>query len=313
MNQSEIRNSILKFSSSFVEEKFNYVSNSDRVVWITDVDVERGAVHGGDREGTVTIGQIKDYAREFSKGEAVHIEQAIGSSSNNRSVVEALMAHHPNVAVCYQPKPGGSQDSKHTRWFDYVIHRPGRMLRRDDLGTKQTSASPELSEWTAPEWCLAVESARHLEKNPSDKDKLLALLDKSTSPSDWEQKINLVDFVRSGENDSTDYSEDQLEKARWYFRFTLAEYGRWDDYFGDTSPEIGLAEQTISTGPAGEKLCSILELEGPRSASGKLPGSKMVDMFVKELHAAGMHIDEMESLKASQLEDDYSGTTDGGA
>lgn len=295
MTEDEIEESILRFADEFVGQNFRYVNDSDKIVRITDVGPSKGAAHEGEREGRVTLSQIREYTQEFAKGGAVHIEQAIGSSSNNRSVVEALMAHHPQVVVCYQPKPSGTQNSKHTRWFDYVVHRPGRMLRRDDWGTRQTSGQPETSGWAAPEWCLAVDAARYLEENPSDEDELCDLLDQSTGRSGWSRKVELLKSVRSDENSTQDFSSRDRGQARWYLDFSRGDYGSWNDYFDGTSPEEGLAEKVVSTVSAGDQLCNMLGLNSPEAVSSDLPSAKMLDMFVEELRRVGMHVDRGET------------------
>ena len=290
MDSGIIVDSILNFSLHFEGEVFHYVGNPSKNVRVDRVSSEGEPVIRGDREGTIKLHMVESYAQELAKGQAVHREQALGASGNMRSVVEALIAHHPQVIVCYQPTSSGSTNAKHLQWFDYVVHRPGDMLRRDDLGTGETNGHPERWRPVAPEWCLASEAALYLDENPSESEELHDLLRQSTRYPTIDSVVELIASVSQENSTDSSYSDEQIERAQWYLNFRKGEYGSWNDYFGNASPEKGLAERAVSTGTEGERLCDMLGLESPSARSTELAGTEMVGAFVGVLRETGMHV-----------------------
>jgi hypothetical protein len=177
------------------------------------------------------------------------------------------------------------------------------MVRRDDLGTKENKQEPRTPDWIAPEWCLAAKAARQLEdEDPPDEDRLYDLLNDTTSRcTEWREKIDLLRRVQSEETESWGGPPEELECAEWYFGFSDGNYGDWDDYFGDTSPEDGLAEKAIL--PEGDvekrnELCTMLDLNTSAVATTGFANSETVTMFVGVLEDAGMHIQAEETDEA---------------
>jgi len=303
MDVDSISESIFRFAQYF-DGDFHYLEDDDKKMEVAEVDPERGIIPSGYSDQTITLGKINGYAQEFTEMKAVHIEH-VGIGGSKRGIPEGFLAHHPQVVVCYQPKPDKEQDSKHIRWFNYVIHKPGEMVRRDDLGTKENKQEPRTSDWIAPEWCLAAKAARQLEDDdPPDEGRLYDLLERTTSRSEWEEKIDLLRRIQSEEiEDIEDWDgpQQELERARWYFDFSRGEYGEWDDYFADTSPEEELAEKAINPNadeqPRNE-LCEVLDLKFSAVATTGFAGSQTVRMFVEALQDAGMHIQAEETDEA---------------
>jgi hypothetical protein len=297
MNKDKISNSIVKFAKNFKNEEFGGIS-TEASIYIRKVD-DSGRVifeRDGD-EDKIFSGQIGDYADAFARYETVHYTDAFGDSYSNQVTVEGLVACHPQVVVCYQSQRDGSGDSKHTRWLDYVVHKPGRIVRRDDFRKRDISQQPKTSDWTAPEWCLAVEAARHLLENPSDEDELYHLLKQSTDRCDWVQKVRLLKSIISQNDPDVLVSDEERELAHWYCDFSNGDYGDWEGYFAGTSPEEGLSEHAVSTGPEGEDLCEILGLDSPASKSAELAGVETIGMFVGALRDTEMHVSEEKDQK----------------
>lgn len=299
----EIINSILNFVKESEGESFCYLKqrSRDKDIIIDEIRDNGGIDFRGNRKGSVGPGLVNKYARHFKDGEAVHSDKDI-DGGNSRAVLEGIIAHHPQVVFCKQPRSSGERALPHTKWFDFVVHKPGEIIRRDDLGTNQVD-QPEKSDWIAPEWCLAAEAARQLEDDdPPDKDRLYDLLNQTTSrSSEWEEKIDLLRRIQSGENEPQDGETQELERAQWYFDFSRGEYGDWDDYFDGTSPEEGLAEKAIL--PEGDvekrnELCKMLDLNTSAVATTGFANSETVTMFVAALEDAGMHIQAEETDEA---------------
>lgn len=302
MNVNSMSESIFKFANKF-EDEFQYVKdeNNNKKMEVEKVVHKEKIIPRGYRDTAFTLEKVNDYAREFVKMKPVHIEDA-SSGGSKRGALEGFLAHHPQVVVCYQPKPGKEQDSKHIRWFNYVIHKPGEMVRRDDLGTKDNKEGSRTSDWIAPEWCLAAKAARRLEDDDiPEKDRLYDLLNQTTSRSEWEEKIDLLRRIQSEEIEDWDGPQQEMERARWYFDFSRGEYGDWDDYFADTSPEEELAEKAVNPKADEQprnKLCEVLDLKFSAVATTGFAGSQTVRMFVEALQDAGMHIQAEETDEA---------------
>lgn len=297
----DIKSDILKFASE-CEENLCYLKSSsrDKNIVIDKVRSNGGIEFHGNREGTVNPDIVDQYATLFEKGEAVHCDDDV-SGGNTRAVAEGIVAHHPQVVFCKQPKTDGGQSVKHTKWLDHIIHKPGEIIRRDDLGTIQVGEL-ETSDWTAPEWCLAAKAARQLEDDDLfNEDRLYDLLDQTTSRSEWEEKINLLRLIQSEETESWDGPTQEEERAQWYFDFSRGEYGDWNDYFVDASPEEGLAEKAIepeADEDQRDELCDMLDLEASAVATTGFASSQTVGMFVEALQDAGMHVQAQEAEEA---------------
>jgi hypothetical protein len=223
--------------------ELGYISGRGK---ISQVIVDKAHRHVGllDAEGdahTIGFERLRVIAEALARGEPVHVQATYQGGGNDSGLVETLFAHTSHVGWKRIDR------KKHIVWFPYELHPIGALLNLDS------------SDWTNPEWALAVliykrvVKARNMSTIPAP---LPSQLASCTSKNDksWQARIaNLRTSEVGGGFDGGEHTKSIC--ARWIDRLS-----------SDTSEVESLATKAFSEGAPKkevEAVCAAIGMKPP--------------------------------------------------
>ncbi|MEI6175355.1 MAG: hypothetical protein WCS43_00570 [Verrucomicrobiota bacterium] len=133
MKKPEILENILTGANDLAGNKLQYLTGSN---FFTPGSVEDGRISGSRDNGEINISKhmVETYADALESGYPIHVDTAMGGAGNERSALEALVAHLPNAGFILRGDFNGKK-GKHVIWFDHPVNKLGEL--RDVTGDWQ--------------------------------------------------------------------------------------------------------------------------------------------------------------------------------
>jgi MoxR-like ATPase len=179
MNADQILQQVVNELSELPKgSELNYISGRGKISDIV-VNADSKNVTLKDADGdehTIGFPRLKVVAEQLSRGSEVHVQTAYQGGGNDSGLIETLYAHTTHVGWKKVDR------KKHLLWFPHEIHTVGALLQ---LGG---------SDWTNPEWALAVliyervVKARSMSTIPAPMPAQLALCTAKNEKS-WQARI----------------------------------------------------------------------------------------------------------------------------
>lgn len=209
MDADQILQQVVKNLSELPRgSELDYISGRGK---ISDIVVNAGRKNvtlkdaDGD-EHTIGFPRLKVVAEHLSRGSEVHVQTAYQGGGNDSGLIETLYAHTAHVGW---KKVDGK---KHLIWFPHELHPVGTLL---NLGG---------SDWTNPEWALAVliyervVKARSMSTIPAPMPAQLAMCTAKNEKS-WQARIaNLRTSEKGGGFDGG--AKTKALCAKWIARYS---------------------------------------------------------------------------------------------
>ena len=124
MKTPEILDCILSGANDLAGRKLDYLTGNN---FFTPTEVEGGRISGSRDNGEINISKhmVETYARALASGRPIHVDTAMGGAGNERSALEALVAHLPNAGFIPRGDFNGKK-GKHVVWFDHPVNNLGQ-------------------------------------------------------------------------------------------------------------------------------------------------------------------------------------------
>lgn len=108
--------------------EITYVSGRNKVNLVeVDEPNSRILVERGGERTSISLERIEIVVRELTKGRLVDVNDALNSGGSDRSIIEALLAHLPNVGYYTGESLYNSTPHKKIAWFEEEIHPLGEL------------------------------------------------------------------------------------------------------------------------------------------------------------------------------------------
>jgi MoxR-like ATPase len=141
MDADQILQEVIKDLSELPKgSELNYISGRGKISDIV-VDEDSNNITLKDADGdahTIGFPRLKVVAEQLSRGGEVHVQTAYQGGGSDSGLIETLYAHTTHVGWKKVNR------KKHLLWLPYELHPVGTLLQLDG------------SDWTNPEWALAV-------------------------------------------------------------------------------------------------------------------------------------------------------------
>ena len=130
MNNNEIYSKLIKDIASLKGKELSYVSNSEKTTKITDINTARKTISAkrGQDDVHISFDRIEIVSKSLASCLPIHIDTIFKSSGNDRTIIESILCHTPNIGYM-KPKTGRNHGkNKVIQWFDGEIHELGCMM-----------------------------------------------------------------------------------------------------------------------------------------------------------------------------------------
>lgn len=220
-----------------------YISGRGKISRVI-VDKAHKRVSLVDGEGdthTISFERLRVIAEALARGGAVHVQATYQGGGNDSGIVETLFAHTSHVGWRKVDR------KKHIVWFSHELHPIGALL------------NPDSSDWTSPEWALAVliykrvVTARNVSTIPAPLPSQLAAC---TSKNDKSWQARIANLRSSEVGGGFDGGEN-----------TKSVCARWIDRLSSGAAEVdSLAVKAFSEGAPQkevEAICAAVSMKPP--------------------------------------------------
>ena len=123
MKSQDISESILFGANELAGIRLDYLTGNN---FFTPSAVEAGRISGSRDNGEINISKhmVDTYAKALESGKPIHVDTTFGGAGNERSALEALVAHLPNAGFIPRGDFNGKK-GKHVIWFDHPVNNIG--------------------------------------------------------------------------------------------------------------------------------------------------------------------------------------------
>lgn len=121
--------------NALVGKELNYITDRNNAI-ITSVDWDNDGgkliISRSGKPITINVDRIKSVVNKLQKGHPVHVDTVLRSGSNDRTVIETIIANFPTVGFMKPNRGRNRSKNKVIQWMNVEIHPLGEILDVSD-------------------------------------------------------------------------------------------------------------------------------------------------------------------------------------